>query len=207
MRNDIFIKAYARKICDFHYNEEAKKGFSTTGILEDIYIITSVSKWHKELEELMPQIRESYKSNPHISRILDMFEETYFYKGSLEYFSNLLPRRDIVLSHNDGQENNILSSLYDPQKIMLIDFEYIGMNPRAFDLANYCNETVIDNAYPLRNGIAYYLENFIKDEEQTLLLTEYLKNYYEKFYRGDKSKESENEYIKKEIEILRKEVH
>lgn len=36
---------------------------------------------------------------------------------------------------------------------MLIDFEYVGLNPRAFDLANYLNETALDNAYPLKNGI------------------------------------------------------
>ena len=48
---------------------------------------------------------------------------------------------------------------------MLIDFEYVGLNPRAFDLANYLNESALDNAYPLKNGIAFYLENYLRDEE------------------------------------------
>ena len=46
-----------------------------------------------------------------------------------------------------------MSSLENPKNIMLIDFEYVGLNPRAFDLANYLNETALDNAYPLKNGI------------------------------------------------------
>ena len=29
----------------------------------------------------------------------------------------------------------------------------------AMDLANYLNETMLDNAYPGKNGIAWYLEN------------------------------------------------
>lgn len=69
------------------------------------------------------------------------------------------------MAHHDAQENNILSSLEDSTKIILIDFEYVGWAPRAMDIANYCNETMLENAYPLKNGIKYYLQNFIKDSE------------------------------------------
>jgi choline/ethanolamine kinase len=63
----------------------------------------------------------------------------------------------IVLAHNDAQENNILVSLEDCTNVMLIDFEYAGWQPRAMDLANYCNETMIDNAHPLGKGVKLYL--------------------------------------------------
>jgi thiamine kinase-like enzyme len=74
---------------------------------------------------------------------------------------------------------------------MFIDLEYVGLNPRAFDIANYCNETALDNSYPLKNGIAYYLENYITESELDLLMKQYLKRFYEKYYLGDKSKSLE----------------
>jgi len=55
------------------------------------------------------------------------------------------------------------------------------------DIANYFNETMLDNAYPLKNGIAYYLNNFINNQEQKNILEMYLGRYYEKYYKGDKS--------------------
>ena len=64
-----------------------------------------------------------------------------------------------VICHCDAQENNILSSLENPMDIMLIDLEYTNWGPFSFDIANYINETMLDNAYPLKNGINYYLYN------------------------------------------------
>ena len=55
------------------------------------------------------------------------------------------------------------------------------------DLANYFNETMLDNAYPLANGIKVYLNNFINDSEQEFLITKYLTFHYNKYYTGDKS--------------------
>ena len=69
---------------------------------------------------------------------------------------------------------------------MLIDYEYVGWEPRAFDLANYINESMLDNAYPMKNGIALYLDNFMNDREQEILFKEYLTRFYEKYYKGDK---------------------
>jgi len=47
----------------------------------------------------------------------------------------------------------------DNRKLMIIDYEYSGWNPMAMDLANYVNETMLDNSYPFENGIAWYLDN------------------------------------------------
>jgi thiamine kinase-like enzyme len=44
----------------------------------------------------------------------------------------------------------------DNHELLLIDYEYAGWNPMAMDLANYLNETMLDNAYPFRNGIHWY---------------------------------------------------
>ena len=195
MRNDIFIRAYAEKISDFHYNLEARKAFIKPGEEDTLFITKNVMEWHQKLVADYPKLLEAYKDHQQIVDMLKLFEKTFLFEGSLEHFKSLVPHSEVVLSHNDGQENNLLSSLENPKNLMLIDYEYVGLNPRAFDLANYCNETALDNAYPLKNGIAYFLENYIHQDELTLLLKEYLVNVYRKFYKGDKSKTSEEAYI------------
>ena len=61
-----------------------------------------------------------------------------------------IPRKGkIVLSHNDAQENNILSSLADCEKMILIDYEYGDWNPMSYDIANFFNEFTVDNAAPV----------------------------------------------------------
>ena len=50
-------------------------------------------------------------------------------------------------------------NLRDNMNLMLIDYEYAGWNPMAMDLANYINETILENAFPLDNGINWYLDN------------------------------------------------
>jgi thiamine kinase-like enzyme len=49
--------------------------------------------------------------------------------------------------------------------VIFIDFEYTAWNPRGMDIANYFNETMLDNAHPLKRGIKFYLQNFIKENE------------------------------------------
>jgi len=43
--------------------------------------------------------------------------------------------------------------------LLLIDYEYGGWNPMAMDLAMYTCETMLDNGYPEKNGISWYLDN------------------------------------------------
>ena len=78
-----------------------------------------------------------------------------------------------MLSHNDCQENNILTSLSDATQISLIDFEYGMWNPQYYDIAVYLNEFAMDNAYPCGSGIAVYLENFPDNHEIESLVRQY----------------------------------
>jgi choline/ethanolamine kinase len=75
-------------------------------------------------------------------------------------YRSLVPRDEVVFSHNDVQENNILVNLENNELSTLIDFEYGGWNPIAYDLANYLNEMCIDNAHPSGPGVKLYLNNF-----------------------------------------------
>jgi|688.fasta_scaffold1538428_1 thiamine kinase-like enzyme len=56
-------------------------------------------------------------------------------------------------------------SLNNNDELFLIDFEYGGWNPVAYDIANYLNEWCTDNAYPYESGVKIYLSNFPTNEE------------------------------------------
>lgn len=87
----------------------------------------------------------------------------------------LVPRESdqVVLAHNDAQENNILSSLMDSTVLYLIDYEYGMWNPKYYDVANYLNEFVCENAYPCEPGVTYYPSNWATIAEIETLTMEY----------------------------------
>ena len=84
---------------------------------------------------------------------------------------------DLVLSHNDVQENNILQTEYG---LRLIDFEYTAFNYQAYDIANFFTEFTMD--YVGIKDYPYYSvnhENFPSEEKQRLFLSIYLSEYLE----------------------------
>jgi len=74
----------------------------------------------------------------------------------------------------------------------------------AMDLANYLNETMLDNSYPQKNGIAWYLENCMTRSEVERMSRQYLSVYYTKYIKPDiKAKyESMEDFMDKVIEDL-----
>jgi len=84
---------------------------------------------------------------------------------------------DIVLGHNDVQENNILQTAYG---LRLIDFEYTAMNYQAYDIANFFTEFTMD--YVNQPNYPYYdacLEAYPDEEKQRLFCAVYLSEYLE----------------------------
>ena len=51
----------------------------------------------------------------------------------------------------------------------------------AMDLAKYINETMLDNGYPGKNGIAWYLNNCMTKSEVKDMSETYLTRYFEKY--------------------------
>ena len=151
------MAAFAEKLCHFHHNKKTKEIMLKFVPMTTLYITETIKEWHPDVESKMPLLREKQKGKPHILKMLDELQETFLFPGSQEHFTKLIPTdSEIVLAHNDAQANNLLASLEDNTNLMLIDYEYTFWNPRAMDLANYFNETTLDNAYPLGNGMKYY---------------------------------------------------
>lgn len=66
-----------------------------------------------------------------------------------------------------------MAELEDNTKFYLIDYEYGWWNPRYYDLGNYLNEWICDNAHPAHPGIFYYYSNWPTDDEIEAITREY----------------------------------
>ena len=138
------------------------------------------------------------------------------FEGYNEHFTKLIPNSPdildvfpIVFCHNDAQENNILMELFNNKHMLIIDYEYGGWNPLAMDMANYLNETMLDNSYPDKNGIAWYLDNCMTHEELKCMCSRYLSLYFERYLQSDvKAKFSKSdEFLSQYLEQYLKQVY
>lgn len=111
---------------------------------------------------------------------LDQVDQLFLFDGFIEHFGNKIPRQHgSVIAHNDGQENNVLLMMNDNEKMLLIDYEYCGWNPPAYDIANYMNEMIIDNNYPSGKGVKFYYCNFPETaEERSFIIKQYMLEMY-----------------------------
>jgi thiamine kinase-like enzyme len=84
-----------------------------------------------------------------------------------------------------------LASNADNEVLTMIDFEYGGWNPAAFDIANYFNEMTFDNA--AADGIRFYPNNFPTGEQRTEIIKLYMEEWhrrtgvetaFEEWYQG-----------------------
>ena len=137
--------------------------------------------------------------------IIDTFIETFLFEGYSTYFESIIPipnpdesetsfQFPIVFGHNDAQENNILMNIGDNHNIIVIDYEFSGWNPMAFDLAHYFNECMTDNAYPLKNGINWYTENIMQMNELEDFIKKYMETYFNKYIHLQYKDLKENKY-------------
>lgn len=83
---------------------------------------------------------------------------------------------DVVFSHWDCQENNVLQTMHG---LRFIDFEYSGMEHQAFDIATYFVECAIDYLHPSHPYFKITLSDFPSEDEMRLFCSVYLSEYLE----------------------------
>lgn len=136
-----------------HFNKEAIDQIQAYKPLDlsDLGIDAPINKWAPAVKKRLPSIRAklTHEEGRHQApslKILDALEKTLFFKGYLEFFNSLVNRTGkVVLCHNDPQENNILMHTTDNTRLVLIDLEFAGFNPMAYDIGTILNETVCCN--------------------------------------------------------------
>eukprot|EP01022_Parablepharisma_sp_SALTPOND_P001336 TRINITY_DN106124_c0_g1_i1.p1 TRINITY_DN106124_c0_g1~~TRINITY_DN106124_c0_g1_i1.p1 ORF type:complete len:418 (+),score=22.34 TRINITY_DN106124_c0_g1_i1:116-1255(+) len=108
---------------------------------------------------------------------------------------------EVVASHCDIHEMNMLRSYQNKEKIILIDYEYTTFNYRAIDIATLWVETTIDYTHPVFPFVKHYENNKWSEEELLLFIRAYLERD-----AVLKHKENVEEYVNKEAPVLLLEV-
>ena len=82
----------------------------------------------------------------------------------LETLSHVEKEMAVRFCHNDVNMENLLVPESDPNKIILIDWEYAGFNYPVFDIANYCCEQQYDwsNTQP---PYFFFNEDWLPDDD------------------------------------------
>ena len=100
-------------------------------------------------------------------------------------------------------------SLKDNRELLVIDYEYAGWNPMAMDIANYLNETMLDNAYPYDKGIGYYTDNCMSIAEVEDMTRVYMATYFNHYMKEPVRAKFNNDlqtFISSELNNLVREV-
>ena len=165
LANPYFNAACAELIYKFHHEAGIADSVAHLAPLnkQRLGIDIAIDEWGPKSIERIPRMREQVNNSSlseedklKILHALDVTEEVCLFPGFQQFFARLVEREDVIFSHNDVQENNILKALSNNEKVLLIDYEYANWNPLTYDLGNYLNEHVCDNAHPEGCGIAYY---------------------------------------------------
>ena len=173
-----------QKLVAFNFNKGTIERLKETYPIDkdNLCLDQSLKVWGPAVKKRLPSLRgkllqDNGIEHPASLKIIDAFDKAFLFKGYEQYFNNLIPRDGtIVLAHNDAQENNVLIHLEDNEDMILIDVEYSGWNPMAFDLANYFNECVCENT-----NVKYYFSNYPTKEEREHVCTLYNQIYFEQF--------------------------
>lgn len=95
---------------------------------------------------------------------------------------------NVVFSHNDVQENNILLT---PYGMRLIDFEYADFNFQHADIGNFFNEFTMDYLYEGPGGFKGSPEKYPAEPIRRMFMSVYLSEYFQEPYLEDNGEKSE----------------
>lgn len=97
-----------------------------------------------------------------------------------EFVKSIIPKRNLVFSHNDPLNGNILVAT--DTKVVFIDYEYSGYNNRGFDIAGLFTEMTISYDEPSSPYFKTETKLFPTEEDVKDFLRYYL--YASKYYDG-----------------------
>lgn len=152
MRSPVILRKLVKALVSLHFNHDAisrlldYKPYDPNNLIIDEPVKQWASVVKRKLPGLKTLLHREHKCVEQL-RILDELEKTLLFKGYSEFFSSMINRAGkIVLCHNDPQENNILMNIEDNHQLVLIDLEFAGFNPIAYDVGVVLNETGFCNA-------------------------------------------------------------
>lgn len=189
LRNRRLMQNFSEILCDFHYNKGLDAQLMKVEKKEKPFILGVLDDWL----QMFRQEYDMYCKMTTLPENRKVLEEMRFLLSPqfVDEFTSLLPKGtpELVVSHNDIHEGNILQMSKQRTKLVLIDYEYCNYNYRGFDLSLYVTESAFDYTYPVYPYCKIYEDNRLDMDEVTFLCECYLKRYYEKYYRGSEGYE------------------
>mmetsp|Transcript_49560 Transcript_49560/g.91414 ORF Transcript_49560/g.91414 Transcript_49560/m.91414 type:complete len:375 (-) Transcript_49560:49-1173(-) len=177
MRNPSIMAQVAAQFGRLHKLSQ-RSDFPREVLASGITSVERLSKWGDQCIRI--EESSSVVSTSNLDLDMDeIMEERSWLKDYMVENDPRLPGSglDVVFSHVDGQENNILET---QSGLRFIDFEYSGMDYQAFDLASYFVECMIDYTH---NSPPFYLVrlgNYPTVAEQRFFLSIYLSEYLDR---------------------------
>lgn len=201
MRNPVFLNSILEKTFKINFNTKLRqKLIDIQGDNAPTQIEILKNNWLPKLEHKWQHFYDlltvdEYKSDFEFVKqeVLNDDFKVYFENIAYGLIDN---REDLVVTHNDIQECNILSMRDNATELAIIDYEYTSLGPKEFDLANTFCELMEDNAYPYFPFIKLYFENCLSMKEFEKYSKYYLGMLYEHRQISDKTKE---QYIEDEL--------
>lgn len=153
MRNPLYMKKIIDITFKINFNQDLKEKLNASKdgrfptqieILRDEWLPKLISKYDHYHDLLtVTEYKES----------LNLVKERFMREDMVEHINSLNFQQqdnldELVVNHNDIQENNILTMRRNTTELAVIDYEYTTLGHMEYDLANSFNECCIDNAFP-----------------------------------------------------------
>ena len=129
MRNPVFLKKIIEIAFKINYNKDIKEKFiEIKGGEHQTQIDVLYDKWLPQLFDKFDHLYKLITVKEYIE-IMDNMKEKWLTEDIYEYINALrfrlhLDKNDLVVSHNDIQELNVLSLKTWATKLVVIDYEY-----------------------------------------------------------------------------------
>ncbi|CAM0137763.1 unnamed protein product [Umbelopsis sp. WA50703] len=102
----------------------------------------NIFNWIPIVQSILPNLEKRSEHHRSIIKCFDLpqaFADIPLFKQCLDDLHS-----PIVFAHNDTQYGNIMRLRDGTERLVVVDFEYSGYNPRGFDIANHFCEWTAD---------------------------------------------------------------
>ncbi|CDW84048.1 UNKNOWN [Stylonychia lemnae] len=202
MRNPHYMQEIVKKLVEFEYNPKLNEFlFNYNNGKKQTLLMGFRDKYYPQFKARLEGLMTQRHEEAHLLK-LNFIKENFYDIDMQLYLDNLLKQQeeaqeDILVSHYDVQQGNILSFDKDTAKIMVIDYEDPAFAPNYNDLGSFLGCFMKDNNHPGEFGIKFYPENMITEREIRFCAEKYLSYYHETNYKGDQDLKT---YIEEKLE-------
>mmetsp|Transcript_48468 Transcript_48468/g.125744 ORF Transcript_48468/g.125744 Transcript_48468/m.125744 type:complete len:373 (-) Transcript_48468:543-1661(-) len=163
-------EAIAQKLAELHdFQPESDNGDESASEKRRPVVFRTIEKWFQEVDQMRFSGDGAFEKNELLKKLnIKSIKSTY---ARVKEACDRLPST-LVFAHNDLLCGNVLLVFDEddsPSDVRIIDYEYAGFNPRAYDIANhFCEYAGFDadfaKGYPDRDVQGNFLKAYLGAE-------------------------------------------